>query len=147
MKSRYAYYILLGLIPMAVATGAVPDRSKKVTVNPVKTLTPDSTSSVNVDVMINVPARAFSSRSRLIIVPQLISNDTMVTECRAMVLDAPIYSKKMERRVKLEGYVDTLAENSGRVNNRENQSIPYIERVSVPENIETDVVNARLQTL
>ena len=146
MKSRYAYYILLGLIPMAVATGAVPDRSKKVTVNPVKTLTPDSTSSVNVDVMINVPARAFSSRSRLIIVPQLISNDTMVTECRAMVLDAPIYSKKMERRVKLEGYVDTLSENSGRVNNRENQSIPYIERVSVPENIDGGRIIAVLST-
>ena len=146
MKSRYSYYILLGLIPMAVATGAVPDRSKKVTVNPVKTLTPDSTSSVNVDVMINVPARAFSSRSRLIIVPQLISNDTMVTECRAMVLDAPIYSKKMERRVKLEGYVDTLAENSGRVNNRENQSIPYIERVSVPENIDGGRIIAVLST-
>lgn len=146
MKSRYAYYILLGLIPMAVATGAVPDRSKKVTVNPVKTLTPDSTSSVNVDVMINVPARAFSSRSRLIIVPQLISNDTMVTECRAMVLDAPIYSKKMERRVKLEGYVDTLAENSGRVNNREDQSIPYMERVSVPENIDGGRIIAVLST-
>lgn len=146
MKSRYSYYILLGLIPMAVATGAVPDRSKKVTVNPVKTLTPDSTSSVNVDVMINVPARTFSSRSRLIIVPQLISNDTMVTECRAMVLDAPIYSKKMERRVKLEGYVDTLAENSGRVNNRENQSIPYIERVSVPENIDGGRIIAVLST-
>ena len=146
MKSRYAYYILLGLIPMAVATGAVPDRSKKVTVNPVKTLTPDSTSSVNVDVMINVPAHAFSSRSRLIIVPQLISNDTMVTECRAMVLDAPIYSKKMERRVKLEGYVDTLAENSGRVNNHENQSIPYIERVSVPENIDGGHIIAVLST-
>lgn len=146
MKSRYAYYILLGLIPMAVATGAVPDKSKKVTVNPVKTLTPDSTSSVNVDVMINVPAHAFSSRSRLIIVPQLISNDTMVSECRAMVLDAPIYSKKMERRVKLEGYVDTLAENSGRVNNRENQSIPYIERVSVPENIDGGRIIAVLST-
>ena len=146
MKSRYSYYILLGLIPMAVATGAVPDKSKKVTVNPVETLTPDSTSSVNVDVMINVPARAFSSRSRLIIVPQLISNDTMVTECRAMVLDAPIYSKKMERRVKLEGYVDTLAENSGRVNNRENQSIPYIERVSVPENIDGGRIIAVLST-
>lgn len=146
MKSRYAYYILLGLIPMAVATGAVPDRSKKVTVNPVKTLTPDSTSSVNVDVMINVPAHAFSSRSRLIIVPQLISNDTMVTECRAMVLDAPIYSKKMKRRVKLEGYVDTLAENSGRVNNRENQSIPYTERVSVPENIDGGRIIAVLST-
>ena len=146
MKSRYAYYILLGLIPMAVATGAVPDRSKKVTVNPVKTLTPDSTSSVNVDVMINVPARAFSSRSRLIIVPQLISNDTMVSECRAMVLDAPIYSKKMKRRVKLEGYVDTFAEKSGRVNNRENQSIPYIERVSVPENIDGGRIIAVLST-
>lgn len=146
MKSRYAYYILLGLIPMTVATGAVPDKSKKVTVDPVKTLIPDSASSVNVDVMINVPARAFSSRSRLIIVPQLISNDTMVTECRAMVLDAPIYSKKMERRVKLEGYVDTLAENSGRVNNRENQSIPYIERVSVPENIDGGRIIAVLST-
>ena len=146
MKSRYAYYILLGLIPMAVATGAVPDKSKKVTVDPVKTLTPDSASAVNVDVMINVPARAFSSRSRLIIVPQLISNDTMVSECRAMVLDAPIYSKKMERRVKLEGYVDTLAENSGRVNNRENQSIPYIERVSVPENIDGGRIIAVLST-
>jgi len=146
MKSRYAYYILLGLIPMAVATGAVPDKSKKVTVDPVKTLTPDSASAVNVDVMINVPAHAFSSRSRLIIVPQLISNDTMVSECRAMVLDAPIYSKKMERRVKLEGYVDTLAENSGRVNNRENQSIPYIERVSVPENIDGGRIIAVLST-
>ena len=146
MKSRYSYYILLGLIPMAVATGAVPDKSKKVTVDPVKTLTPDSASAVNVDVMINVPARAFSSRSRLIIVPQLISNDTMVSECRAMVLDAPIYSKKMERRVKLEGYVDTLAENSGRVNNHENQSIPYIERVSVPENIDGGRIIAVLST-
>lgn len=146
MKSRYAYYILLGLIPMTVVAGAVPDRSKKVTVNPVKTLTPDSTSAVNVDVMINVPAHAFSSRSRLIIVPQLISNDTMVSECRAMVLDAPIYSKKMKRRVKLEGYVDTLAENSGRVNNRENQSIPYIERVSVPENIDGGRIIAVLST-
>ena len=146
MKSRYAYYILLGLIPMTVVAGVLPDKSKKVTVNPVKTLTPDSTSAVNVDVMINVPAHAFSSRSRLIIVPQLISNDTMVSECRAMVLDAPIYSKKMKRRVKLEGYVDTLAENSGRVNNRENQSIPYIERVSVPENIDGGRIIAVLST-
>ena len=146
MKSRYAYYILLGLIPMAVATGAVPDKSKKVTVNPVKTLTPDSTSSVNVDVMINVPARAFSSRSRLIIVPQLISNDTVVAECRAMVLDAPIYSKKMERRVKLDGYTDTLAAHSYKADNRKEMLVPYKERVAVPENIDGGRIVAVLST-
>lgn len=146
MKSKYTHYLLVGLIPMAVAGCAVSGKARKVTVSPVKTLTPDSTSSVDVDVTINVPANAFTRRSRLIVVPQLISSDTMVTECRAMVLDAPIYSKKMERRIKLEGYVDTLGAYSGKVDNRNEMLVPYKERVQVPQDIDGGRIVAVLST-
>lgn len=146
MKSKYTHYLLVGLIPMAVAGCAVSGKARKVTVSPVKTLTPDSTSAVDVDVTINVPAHAFTRRSRLIVVPQLISSDTMVTECRAMVLDAPIYSKKMERRIKLEGYVDTLGAYSGKVDNRNEMLVPYKERVQVPQDIDGGRIVAVLST-
>lgn len=146
MKSKYTHYLLVGLIPMAVAGCAVSGKARKVTVSPVKTLTPDSTSAVDVDVTINVPAHAFTRRSRLIVVPQLISSDTMVTECRAMVLDAPIYSKKMERRIKLEGYVDTLGVYSGKVDNRNEMLVPYKERVQVPQDIDGGRIVAVLST-
>ena len=146
MKSKYTSYLLLGIIQLAVAGCAVSDTARKVTVLPVETLIPDSTSSVDVDVMLNVPANAFSRRSRLIVVPQLISADTMVTECRAMVLDAPIYSKKMERRIKLDGYTDTLAAHSGRVDNRKEMLVPYKERVAVPADINGGRIVAVLST-
>ena len=146
MKSRYTYYLLLGLVPMTIAGCAVSDKARKVTVSPVKTLTPDSASAVDVDVTINVPAHAFTKRSRLIVVPQLVSNDTVVAECRAMVLDAPIYSKKMERRVKLDGYTDTLAAHSYKADNRKEMLVPYKERVAVPENIDGGRIVAVLST-
>lgn len=146
MKSKYTYYLLLGLIPMTIAGCAVSDKARKVTVAPVKTLTPDSVSAVDVDVTINVPAHAFTRRSRMIVVPQLINNDTMVAECRAIVLDAPIYSKKTERRTKLEGYVDTLAAHSDKVDNRKEILVPYKERVSVPADIQGGRIVAVLST-
>lgn len=131
---------------MTIAGCAVSDKARKVTVAPVKTLTPDSVSAVDVDVTINVPAHAFTRRSRLIVVPQLINNDTMVAECRAIVLDAPIYSKKTERRTKLEGYVDTLAAHSDKVDNRKEILVPYKERVSVPADIQGGRIVAVLST-
>lgn len=146
MKSKYTYYLLLGLIPMTIAGCAVSDKARKVTVAPVKTLTPDSVSAVDVNVTINVPAHAFTRRSRMIVVPQLIDNDTMVAECRAIVLDAPIYSKKTERRTKLEGYVDTLAAHSDKVDNRKEILVPYKERVSVPADIQGGRIVAVLST-
>ena len=83
--------------------------SKKVVVTPVRTLTPDSMSTVGVDVNIHIPEKAFTGRTRLIVVPQLLQKDSMLAEYTPMVFDAPIYSKKMNRRVLLDGYVDTLA--------------------------------------
>ena len=146
MKSRYTYYFLMSVLPFTFSGCAVSDRAKKVTVNPVETLTPDSTSCVDIDVTINIPAQTFSKRSRLIIEPQLINNDSTISECRLMVLDAPIYSKKMERRRKIEGYVDSLQTMAKEANNRQLLSVPYKEKICVPQDINGGRVIAILST-
>ena len=109
MKFRYTYLIWAGCLWLGVAGCASSGMSKKVAVTPVRTLTPDSMSTVGVDVNIHIPEKAFTGRTRLIVVPQLLQKDSMLAEYTPMVFDAPIYSKKMNRRVLLDGYVDTLA--------------------------------------
>lgn len=68
---------------------------KSVTVEPaLSTLTPDSANMAQVQVTFNVPGKYFSKRSRLVISPQLIVEDSVLDEYEPLVLDAPIYSKK-----------------------------------------------------
>lgn len=135
-----------GILFFLVSACAVSQEGRKVTVSPVKTLTPDSTSAVDVDVVINVPARSFSGRSRLVVVPQLLQADTLVAECGVLVLDAPVYSQKMERKVRLDGYVDSLASQARRVDNRKPFSVPYTERVTVPQHMESGRIVAVLSS-
>lgn len=119
---------------------------RKVSVSPVESLTPDSTGTVDVDVTLHIPEKAFSRRSRLVVVPQLMQDDSTCFECRALVLDAPIYRKKMERRVKLESYVDTFSEVATGVSNTKSMNIPYREKVKVPEGLQGGRIVAVLST-
>lgn len=146
MKFRYTQLLVASVLPLAFVGCAVSRTDKKVTVSPVETLTPDSTSMVNVDVTINVPKHAFSRRSRLIVVPQLMQQDSLIAECRPLVLDAPVFYKKMKREKDLSGYVDTLEAQARRVDNGSDLSIPYSEKVQVPAGLTGGRVVAVLST-
>ena len=97
MKNRCRNSLLIGVLPVLLLACGTYTSNRKVEVLPVETLTPDSASVVNVNVTFKIPARAFSGRSRLVVVPQLIQNDVMLSECRALVLDAPISTLYLER--------------------------------------------------
>lgn len=146
MKFRYTQLLVASVLPLAFAGCAVSRADKKVTVSPVETLTPDSTSMVDVDVTINVPKHTFSRRSRLIVVPQLMQQDSVIAECRPLVLDAPVFYKKMKREKDLGGYVDTLEARARRVDNGNDFSVPYSEKVQVPASLTGGRVVAVLST-
>lgn len=57
MKFRYTYLIWAGCLWLGVAGCASSGMNKKVAVTPVRTLTPDSMSTVGVDVNIHIPER------------------------------------------------------------------------------------------
>lgn len=146
MKFRYTHLFWIGCLSAGLAGCASTKMKKEVTVTPVQTLTPDSASAVDVDVTIHIPQNAFSKRSRLIVVPQLVQKDSMVAEYTPMVFDAPIYSKKMNRRVLLDNYTDTLANTAQQINNRKEYNINYSEKVTVPEKIDGGRIIAVLST-
>ena len=147
MKFRYTYLIWAGCLWLGVVGCASSGMRKKVVVTPVRTLIPDSMSTVGVDVNIHIPAKAFTGRTRLIVVPQLLQKDSMLAEYTPMVFDAPIYSKKMNRRVLLDGYVDTLANVARKVNNRKEYDVTYSERVAVPAEKWTKTFNCQKMSL
>lgn len=139
--------VLCGAVLSCMAIGCASQRSgRSISVSPIRTLTPDSLSQVNVDVTITVPKRALSSRSRLIVRPRLLQGDSIVSECLPMVLDAPIYVQKTKRREKLEGYVDSLADFADRVDNSRTLSLPYRTTLSVPEQLDNGRIVASVST-
>lgn len=62
------------------------------------------------------PANIFK-RSRLVISPQLIVEDSVLDEYEPLVLDAPIYSKKKHRKEVLHGYEDPYARQAVKIEN------------------------------
>lgn len=137
MKIKDTFYILLaGLLPWGVMGCASQKMGDKVRVTPSdQVLMPDSTHAVQLDMTVEVPRKNLGKRSRLIIVPQLLVGDSLVAECTPMVLDAPIYGKKMHRRVLLEDYVDSLASYARPVQKKESVTIAYSERVAIPDSL------------
>ena len=83
MKSRYTYYFLMSVLPFTFSGCAVSDRAKKVTVNPVETLTPDSTSCVDIDDMNLI----FSPESKVCLARFEEGNLNVVSEAVAQVTD------------------------------------------------------------
>lgn len=115
------------------AAGRKTGQAVTVTPSP-HVLTPDSTNQVQVDARIHVPSRYFSKRSRLIILPQLVVNDTVRDEYLPIVLDAPVYQKKKKRLEVLEGYADPYVGQAVKTDSRARSlKIPYNETVQLPE--------------
>ena len=68
---------------------------------------PDASGHVTVDVDLEIPDHYFSRRSRLVILPAVMKDSTLVAEMAPVAVDAPIYAKKLHRKEVLEDYDDT----------------------------------------
>lgn len=115
-----------------------PRSSEPISVSPQPCeITPTKDGVADVDLDIRIPARYIPRRSRLFITPQVLDNDsTLIAELDPVVLDGGIFSKKMDRRIFLEGYVDPYMLKAKRVNTRLPQQIAYKESVSLPEDFQ-----------
>ena len=97
-----------------------------------KVLTLDSARQAELAVTFRVPDHYFSKRSRLFISPALYSGDSLVESYPQVVLDAPVFTKKSRRAAVLEKRIDPLALASQKVDNRDEQVIPYRQLVTLP---------------
>lgn len=141
---RNISYITFFSASLGLLAGCVSGRQagKGISVTPVPyVLAPDSANRVRMDLCFHVPEDYLSKRSRLVITPQLVVEDTVRDEYLPLVVDAPIYGKKKERMEKLSGYTDPYADRAQRAGKASRPlELPYNETVQLPEG--TD--NARI---
>ena len=100
MKRNIQYITLLSAA-LGLLAGCASNRhaGRAVTATPAPyMLTPDSADRVQVDMAFHIPGKYFSKRSRLIILPRLMVDDTVKAEFAPLAVDAPIYDKKITRR-------------------------------------------------
>lgn len=149
MKSKIQYITLLAASAGLLAgCGSSRQAGKAITATPTPyVLTPDDGKHAEMDVVFHVPEDYFTKRSRLVITPQLVVDDSVKDEYLPLVVDAPIYEKKLKRREILENYTDTL---SGSIRKIDDTSasfeLPYSETVILPEDADTARVVAVIST-
>ena len=123
---------------MAACSSSAGKDSAVSVVPRVPVLLPDSTGAVNLDLDISVPPRYFSRRSRLVVLPQLRDSSGTLCEYDPVVLDAPIYSKKLNRLERLYGYRDSLSSSRRAVSSTaQGLTVPYNNKVTLPEGPQT----------
>ena len=106
-------------------------------------LTPDSANRIDMDLTFHVPARYLSKRARLIIVPQLVTGDTVRDEYTPLVVDAPVYGKKTTRREVLDGYADPYRDSRRSLDDsRSAFTLSYKESAVVSEDIRAARIRA-----
>lgn len=136
MKHNRLYLIILSGAAIAMLSGCSTS-NQRITATPSPyTVKLDRQNSAKLDMTLHVPQNYFSSRSRLVIVPQLMAGDETIQELEPMVLDAPIYTKKKMRRVVLESYVDPYSGKSIAVNSvHKAYELPYNAEVRLPKGV------------
>ena len=109
MEKAY-HHIWVIAMAMGILTGCASHklaRKEKISFSPQPyQVIVDSSNQAHINLMFCIPKHYFSKRSRLFIVPQLMNADTIVKAYTPLVLDAPIFSKKMERKRELTQYQD-----------------------------------------
>ena len=123
-------------------------QTKNITVTPQNCkIIPNDGYNADLDVVFHVPSDYLKKRSRLVIMPQLIVADSIRSEFDPIVVDAPIYKKKMERRQVLENYTDTLAHGLRSVEDTSASfDLPYSVDVVLPEGVDNASVVAYVST-
>lgn len=111
-----------------------------------QTIMPDADDSAHVNVMFHVPENYLTSRSRVVITPQLMVGDSVYAEYVPVVLDASIYRKKVERLEVLDGYNDPYVNEARLVDNRKSYDIPYYSSILMPEGVADAYLRAVVST-
>lgn len=106
-------------------------------------LMPGVDDSVRMDVIFRIPENYLTRRSRVVITPQLVADDSVYGEYAPVVLDASIYRKKVERLEVLDGYSDPYVQEVRLIDNRKSYEIPYTCPVILP----AGVTNAHIQAV
>lgn len=135
MNLKKIYGCLTGAVTLSALLVACNTSEKAIKVAPeVQKVTPDSCGKISLDLGLEVPAGYVSPRSRLIVVPQLCDSTSALMELDPLVLDAPIFSKKMQRRQVLEGYMDPYDGYARKIEKtRRAQQLDYVTRIDLPE--------------
>ena len=68
---------------------------------------PDAVGNVDIDMQFEVPSRYLGRRERIVFLPKIVKDTTVMAEMSPIAIDAPIYVKKMERLEVLEDWQDT----------------------------------------
>ena len=93
-------------------------------------------STVDVNVDFNIPANYIASRSRVFITPAYMLGDEIVKEYSPIVLDGPIYDKKVVRNAVLHGKIDPYALTAIHVQNTHKpHTVNFSETLSIPEGV------------
>ena len=149
MKSKIQYITLLAASAgMLAGCASQHQAGSGIRVTPEAcVLVPEDGRNADMDVVFHVPDNYFTKRSRLVITPQLMVGDTVKEEYLPLVVDAPIYKKKLKRREVLEHYTDTLSGGIRRVDNTSAAfELPYSESVVLPAGADTACVVAVVST-
>lgn len=139
-------YILLALLGFSFLAGcsSTKEMKKSISVEPAQQiLESDSSGAIEMNVIFNIPKRYITSRSRLFVTPQLIINDSLCSEFAPMVIDAPIYSKKMKRRSTLDEYQDPYGNYIQKVDDPLSSfELKYHTRFNIPEDTHAGLIRA-----
>ena len=90
------------------ASRQTPENTPKANPSPYSVM-PDSAGTVNLEFRIDFPGNYVGRRSRAVIVPVIVKDSAVVAELRHIAVDAPLFTKKMQRLKVLENYEDTYA--------------------------------------
>ncbi len=148
MNKQYQFHICIvfALLNVLFFTGCSPVKrvAKSISVKPAQpVLSSDTSGTVTMDVSFHIPEKYVSTRSRLFITPQLIVNDTLCAEFSPLVVDAPIYTKKLKRRIILEKYQDPYNEYLQEVSNPFSSfELEYHTRFDIPEKTQSGFIRA-----
>ncbi len=144
MRNKQLYTLAFATAALGLFAGCAAGEKTggAVTVSPSPAVvTLDSSGQAQMDVTFRIPSHYMSTRSRLVILPQLVVGDSVQAEYSPLVVDAPIYNKKKQRREQLENYSDPYAERAVALD-RTSQAfeLPYSQTVQLP----AGAANARI---
>lgn len=133
-------------LAVTLLSGCASNRSsgQRVTVVPGPcVLTPDTSGNIRMDVTFQVPEHYLNRRSRLVLIPQLLINGEVREELLPVVVDAPVYEKKLHRKKVIEGYEDNYEACKREVNDWTAAfRLPYQETFAVPDDLEEGHIQA-----
>lgn len=152
MKFTIIKQILPIVVLVGIMTGCSSSRKmqQKIVLEPAsQVLLPDSLGLVHIDMLLQVPQHYFSKRSRLIIAPKAVTGngDSVETYFPPVVVDAPIYNKKIARKERLEGYQDTYAKSTVVRKPRHAFTLPFRHTLTVPSDMAQFRIVASVRTI